>query len=137
MASIWSEILETQGAEVVASYQRGEFAGKPAITRNRFGEGQVIYIGVFSDERFYERIAFWLISEARISPPLTSSPGIEITERWLGDHRLLFLINHNIQPRPIRLNQAHIDLITSKHLSGTVYLGARDVMILKLPSGDK
>jgi len=134
--SVWSEILENHGAESVARYQRGEFAGKPAITRNRFGDGQVIYIGIFCDERFYDRIAFWLISEARIAPPLASSQGIEITERWQGDERILFLLNHNSQPRQIRVNREHVDLITGRKILGTLYLDARDVMILKLPSID-
>jgi beta-galactosidase len=134
IVSVWAETLETQGAEVVASYHREEFAGKPAITRNRFGEGQVIYIGMFSDERFYERLANWLLSEARITPPLTNSPGVEMTERWQGDQRLLFLLNHNVQPRPIRLNGEFIDLISGDLVSGTIQLDARDVLILKLPS---
>ncbi len=63
VVSVWAETLEIHGAEVIARYQRDDFAGKPAITRNRLGEGQVIYIGVFSDDRFYERFAYWLLSE--------------------------------------------------------------------------
>jgi beta-galactosidase len=135
VVSVWSETLEIQGAEVIASYQRDEFAGKPAITRNRFGEGQVIYIGVFSDFRFYEHLAHWLLSEVQIKAPLAASPGVEVTERWQGDQRLLFLLNHNNQSQPIRLNGELIDLISGDKVSGLVHLGAKDVMILKNSSG--
>jgi beta-galactosidase len=134
VVSVWAETLETQGSETVASFHREELAGKPAITRNRFGEGQVIYIGVFSDERFYERLASWLVLEARITPPLVSSPGVEITERWQGQKRLIFLLNHNNQPRPIMLKREFIDIISGENVSGTVQLEARDIMILKIPS---
>ena len=135
LVSIWAEALEIQGAEVVASYQRGAFAGKPAITRNYVGKGQVIYIGIFSIARFYESLARWLLSEVRINPPLSSALGVEITERWQGDDRLLFLLNHHMRSRPIRLNSEFIELISGKKVSGEIQLGPRDVMILKLPSG--
>lgn len=136
VVSVWAEILEQNGAEVVASYQRGEFAGKPAITRHRFGKGQVVYVGVFSDHRFYERIASWLISETRLAPALISSPGLELTERWQGDRRLLFLLNHHNQSRQIRLSHKYLELISNRILSGTVVLDPREVMILTSPYDD-
>ena len=133
--TVWAEVLEPQGAEVVARYQRDEFAGQPAITRNRFGDGQVIYLGVFSsDERFYERLAHWVLSEAHVTPPIETAAGIEVTERWQGEKRLLFVLNHHNNPQPIRLSGAQVNLITGETLSGTVQLGAKDVMILKAPA---
>ena len=134
MVSVWAESLEVRGAEVVASYQMGEFVGKPAISRNQFGKGQVIYVGIFSNARFYEYLANWLLSEARITAPLSTAPGVEIAERWQGDDRLLFLLNHHMRSRQIRLNSDFIDLISGDKVSGTVRLGPRDVMILKMPS---
>jgi beta-galactosidase len=133
--TVWAETLETHGAEIVASYHPGDFAGQPAMTRNRYGKGQVIYIGIFSDERFYDRLANWLLSEARLSTPLTTAPGVEITERWQGEHRLLFLLNHDSQPRPIRLNGEFLEIITGEILAGSVQLRARDIMILKKENG--
>jgi len=127
----WAEVLEPQGAEVIARFQRDEFAGKPAITRHRFGEGQVIYMGVFGDQRLYDRLARWLLAEARILAPLPQLPsGVEAAERWQGEKRLLFLLNHLNNPQSIRLNGEYTDLITEKHLSGNVQLAARDVLIL-------
>jgi beta-galactosidase len=111
------------------------FAGKPAITRYRYGDGQVIYIGMFSNARFYESLAGWMLSESRVKAPLTTAPGVEMTERWQGDKRLLFLLNHNMQSRPVRLNSEFMELISGKLVSGTVQLAPRDVMILKLPPG--
>jgi beta-galactosidase len=134
VVSVWAEILELNGAEVVARYQQGEYVGKPAMTRHHFGKGQVIYIGVLSNHRFYERIASWLVSEARLSHALIASPGIELTERWQGDHRLLFLLNHYNQSRQIRLNHNYLELISNRMLSGTVVIDPREVMILKSPS---
>jgi beta-galactosidase len=129
--AMWAEVLEPKDAEVIARYQRDEFAGMPAITRNRLGDGQVIYIGVLSkDLRFYEHIGNWVLSEAHVTPPLEASLGIEVTERWKGENRLLFLLNHNNLPHPIRLGGVLTELITGERVSGTVQLGARDVMIL-------
>jgi len=129
--SMWAEVLSTKEADIIARYQRDEFAGMPAITRNRYGDGQVIYIGFFSTEtRFYEHIAQWVLTEARISPPLEAPLGVEVTERWQGENRLLFLLNHNNLPHPIRLKGELTEIITGKRVSGMVQLGAREVMIL-------
>jgi beta-galactosidase len=129
--ALWAEVLEPKGAEVIARFQRDEYASMPAITRNNFGDGQVIYIGVFSSEvRFYEHIAHWALTEARLTPPIEASLGVEVTERWQGENRLLFLLNHNNLPHPIRLTGELTELISGKRVSGTVQLGARDVMIL-------
>ncbi len=129
--NIWAEVLDPQDAEIVARYQRDEYAGQPAITRNRFGDGQVIYLGVFSsDERFYERLAHWVLSEAHITPPIDTGAGVEVTERWQGEKRLLFVLNHQSNPRSIMINSEHLDLITGKTISGNLQLGAKDVLIL-------
>jgi beta-galactosidase len=133
--SIWAEVLKTLGAEVVARYQRDEYAGKAAISRNRFGDGQVIYLGIFSsDERFYDRLAHWILSEARIKASLETGSGVEVVERWQGGKRLLFLLNHSNQPQFISLPGELIDLISGNLVSRNVQLDSKDVMILAEPS---
>ena len=41
----WYEELELQGADVLAIYADGAFAGSPALTSNRAGRGSAVYIG--------------------------------------------------------------------------------------------
>ncbi len=81
-----------------------------------------------------EELARWVLAEAQITPPLEAAVGVEITERWQGEKRLLFVLNHHNNPRPIRLSGEQVNLITGETLSRTVQLGAKDVMILKAPT---
>ena len=39
------DLLHVRGAEVLAQYAGEFFAGRPAVTRHRFGSGQAVYLG--------------------------------------------------------------------------------------------
>jgi beta-galactosidase len=93
---VWCDVLKPNGAAVVARYTQDYYAGKPAITLNRFGQGQVVYVGTLGDAPLYEALVGWLLDLAGVQPLLTAPEGVEVTERWQGDQRLLFVLNHTI-----------------------------------------
>lgn len=47
---LWAETLHATTANVIATYQDGLFAGKPAITRRPVGRGEVIYLGCWVED---------------------------------------------------------------------------------------
>ncbi|MFQ7553007.1 MAG: beta-galactosidase trimerization domain-containing protein [Blautia marasmi] len=44
------ELLVSEGAEVLASYEHYNWKDYAAITRNHYGKGQAVYIGCMTDE---------------------------------------------------------------------------------------
>ncbi len=127
----WCDVLKRNGADVVATYAQDYYAGKPAITLNRFGQGQVVYVGALGDFRLHEALAGWLLNLAGVRPILTALGGVEVAERWQGNQRLLFVLNHTEQKQEITLDGRFADLLDgSGTLEGTVTVPPRDILVL-------
>lgn len=129
-ASIWCDLLEPQGAEVVACYTADFFAGRAAVTRNHFGRGQAVYVGTLSAP-IYEALCPLLLEWAGVEPLLAAPPGVEVTARWRNDQRLLFILNHTSQPQTVQLEGQYLDLLQQqKTIRGATTLDPYGVLIL-------
>ena len=128
--SIWADVIEPKEARVVAWHSQDFYAEKPAATINNFGNGKVIYLGIMGDKAYYNAIARWISGQARIKPLIELPQGVEASERWHGEKRLLFILNHHSTAKEITLNSSFIDLLSGKFLSGRISIGAFDVLIL-------
>lgn len=122
----WRDILRPTTAQVIARYGQDYYAGKPAITLNRYDQGQVLYIGTFGEEALYESLADWLLQCSNISPALPIRSALEITRR--GD--VYFLLNHAAEPQTVTLPERMFDLLTGQEVE-TLTLAAREVAVLK------
>jgi beta-galactosidase len=131
-ASIWCDQLRLTGARALLRYSEGPFAGSPAATLNRYGKGQVIYVGFHGDRTFYGALTKWLLSQHGLKSPVAPSDTIEITERVKGKERFLFVLNHSAEKQklalPARTN--YRDLLTGQKSRRTVSLRPYDVKIL-------
>jgi beta-galactosidase len=125
------DILKPTSAKVVARYMQDYYAGKPAITINQSGKGQVVYIGAVGDEHLYGILADWLLKMTAIVPVLSMPEGIEVTERWRDNQRLLFILNHTEHLHKIVLDQNYENLFDNSILKGTISVAAYDVLILR------
>ena len=132
--NIWCDVLRSNGATVVARYTRDYYAGKPAITLNELGQpdgGRVVYVGTVGNVDLYRALAGWLLDLAGVQPLLTAPEGVEVTERWEGDQRLLFVLNHTDQEQQITLDGRYTNLLNgSEGLEGTTAIASRDVAVL-------
>ncbi len=130
-ACVWCDVLRPISATVVARYTRDYYAGKPAITLNRFGQGQVVYVGTLGDALLHETLAGWLLGLAGVRRILAAPEGVEIAERWQGGWRLLFVLNHTERLREVTLDGRYMNLLDgSAPIEGTVALAPRDVLVL-------
>ncbi|MFW6135541.1 MAG: beta-galactosidase [Chloroflexota bacterium] len=130
-ASVWSDVLKTHGADVVARYSEGYYAGRPAISMNQVGRGRAVYVGTLGDASLYEALAPWLLELAEVEPILSAPPGVEVAERWRGDQRLLFLLNHTSEEQEVALDTAGVDLLAGGSIiEGPVVVPPRDVLVL-------
>ena len=60
-ANVFMELLVSEGAEVLASYEHYNWKDYAAITRNHYGKGQAVYIGCMTDEETLKSVykAVW------------------------------------------------------------------------------
>lgn len=133
-ASIWCDVLASRGAEVAARYTSGYYAGQPAITVHRAGQGTVIYVGTFGDAALADSVTGAARRLAGVSPLRGVSdpaPGpVEVTARWQGDRRLLFVLNHSLAAQSITLDRPYTDLLTGARHTGSISLAGRGVLVL-------
>jgi len=65
-----------------------------------------------------------------VEPLLETPTGVEVTERWQGERRLLFVLNHLEQQQKIELNMRYTNLLDGKPLIGDVQIEPLGVLIL-------
>ncbi len=129
-AWLWCDVLTPTTAQTVACYRGEYYAGRAAITLNRFGQGQAVYVGTLGDEDLIDTVVDWALGMASVLPALTTPDGVEAVERWKEGRRLLFLLNHADQTRDVLLPQQMRDLLTDRVIAGQATLVPKAVMIL-------
>jgi beta-galactosidase len=128
---VWCDVLQPNGAAVVARYAEDYYAGKPAITLNEFGRGQTVYVGALGEAPLYDTLAGWLLDRAGVEAILAVPDGVEVTERWQGERRLVFVLNHTGQEQELTLDGCYTDLLSgSVRRESTVRVGPLDVLVL-------
>ena len=91
-ATIWCDILKPTTAEVFARYDEDFYAGEPLVTQNHVGAGSAIYVGTVGDPAFVEAIVGYAARQAGVAGLMQTPLGVEVTARWHGDERLLFVL---------------------------------------------
>jgi beta-galactosidase len=126
------ESLALHGAEPIATYRGGRMAGRPAITRNRHGQGWVFYVGTdCAQDGFHEALARAVGTTGRLSPLLSAPYGVEVASREDAGATYYFLLNltetaHNDIPLPTAME----DLLSLRSGVTKVSLGALQVAVL-------
>jgi beta-galactosidase len=112
-------------------YRSEYYSGKPAITLNRFGQGQAVYVGTLGDEALHDTLVGWALESAGAPSMLTAPSGVEVTARWQGDRRLLFLLNHTGETQEISIAKPHLDLPSGITVYGSVTMPPLGVFVLQ------
>ena len=132
------ELLETEGAEVLARYGRDWYAGRPCLTRNEFGEGSAYYIGADADDEFLRDFYGELAAGRGIEPlakALEGSGGdVEVLVREApGARKLLFVLNHAREGRQVDLGELEgTDILTGERMGGRVELEGYGVRVVEV-----
>jgi len=129
-AHTWCEVLQPNGAEVLAEYQQDYYAGRPAITMNHLGAGHVIYCGALGGHDLFQPLLRSLLETAGVAPVAVGSEDLEIVERRQGDRSLLFVLNHHDEAKDFALQSDYINLLDGAPVKGTVQIGPNDLVIL-------
>ena len=68
-ANVFMELLVSERAEVLASYEHYNWKDYAAITRNHYGKGQAVYIGCMTDEETLKSVYKAVLPEADVEIP--------------------------------------------------------------------
>ncbi|QFU89236.1 beta-galactosidase [Amycolatopsis sp. YIM 10] len=132
-ATVWSEWIELEGAEVVAEFAEGELAGRPAVTKHEFGAGVAWYLATRPDAGAMRALFDRITAEASAAPVVAGLPdGVQAVVRRGADREYLILLNHTTGEVIVPLPSASADLLTDPSVAlDQVTLGSRGVAVLR------
>jgi beta-galactosidase len=130
-ARTWSDILDPSTAKVVATYGKGYYAGKPAVTENQAGKGWVYYVGTESKSPFfYDRLIALAAKKSRVALEEKIPQGVEVAVRQKADKKIVFVLNYTSMDQTVPLDQAYQNALTGKMEPMDVQIPAYEVKVL-------
>jgi beta-galactosidase len=93
------ELAHAETAEVLARYGEDFYAGRPALTRNRFGAGEAYYLAARTDDEFLTDFHASLADRLGLARAFPAPLPEGVTARRRGS--ALFLMNFTAEPREI------------------------------------
>ncbi len=127
------DLIHSEGAEVLATYENDFYAGRPALTVNRLGKGLAYYMASRNEDTFNDRFMGKLIEATRAYRALeTMLPyGVTAQVRSDGKSEYVFLLNFSETEQEVQLdNRAYQDLFTEESVSGDIVMPSYAVRIL-------
>ena len=129
-ARLWCDLIEPKDCQILATYAKDFYAGRPAMTMHTFGLGTAIYLGTMSHQPFYQDLTVWLRQMCNLFPLMKVPENIEVSMRQRGETRVYFLLNHQNNAVRIQLLKPMHDFLTGKTVSGNYDLPAHGVLVL-------
>lgn len=128
----WSDVMHLTTAHALASFRDDFFAGRPAITRNRYGQGTAYYLATELEPDFLAAILEGICDDLEICPPLKVPVGVEACIRANGAEEFLFLLNHTGKPVEISLKRwkNSTDALTGQRQGKALELPTHGVTVL-------
>jgi beta-galactosidase len=99
--SVWAEMLESEGAQVLASYDHPFFGRWAAITRNTFGDGTLTYVGTHLSDALMEKLMLNVLRLASLEGPEQALPRVVRVRQGAtaSGTRVRFFFNYSAQPQ--------------------------------------
>ena len=129
-ARLWCDIIDAKECQVLATYAKDFYAGKPAMTMNTYGLGKAIYIGTQSHEHFYYDLVGWLRQMCNLHPLLKVPDTVQVSMREKEGTKIFFLLNHQNSPVRIQFYKPMHDFLTGNTFSGNYDLPPHGVLVL-------
>ena len=129
-ARLWCDLIEPKDCQILATYAKDFYSGKPAMTMNNFGLGKAIYIGTQSHQHFYNDLVAWLRQLCNLHPLLKVPDNVEVSLRQNADTRVYFLLNHQGSPLRLQFYKPMHDFLTGNTITGNFDLPPHGVLVL-------
>src|SRR5215831_12483684 len=129
-ARLWCDVIEARECQVLATYAKDFYAGRPAMTMHTYGLGKAIYIGTQSHQPFYYDLVVWLRQMCNLHPLLKVPDNVEVSLRQKGDSRVYCLLNHETSTRRVRFSKPMHAFLSGNNFSGHYDLPPHGVLVL-------
>jgi len=129
-ARLWCDLIEPKECQILATYAKDFYAGRPAVTLNTFGLGKAIYVGTQSHQHFYHDLVSWLRQLCSLHPLLKVPEHVEVSMRQKDDKKVFFLLNHQNTSIRIQFYKPMHDFLTGNTVAGNADLPAHGVLVL-------
>ncbi|WP_433202583.1 beta-galactosidase [Dactylosporangium sp. CS-047395] len=129
-ADWWKDSLHPETATVLGEYTTGDLSGRPALIRNDFGAGRVVYLGTRLEPAALRDTLLSAVRAAGAAPVLEGAPPyVEATRR----DRYLFLLNHSeVRTAAVTVPGPGVDLLTGSAVRDAVILAPLGVAVVEL-----
>lgn len=116
-AGLLCDLLHSEGAQVLATYEQDFYAGMPVLTCNRFGAGEAYYVAAQSEKAFYAKLVKKLCEDRGIAPVMQTPDGVEAVVREGEKAKYLFLLNHAREEKSVAVPFDGVELLTNRTVS--------------------
>ena len=129
----WMELLQISTADILCTYVHPAWDGIPAVTRNRYGEGQAIYLGCFFEDDGLEQLLTELYREWDIPANAYHFPVIVRQGINRQGKQITYYMNFSDKEQRIQIQVEGTELFSGEYISGDreIALPPWDVKILE------
>jgi beta-galactosidase len=127
---LMADLIHLEGAKAIAKYASEFYAGTPAITENKYGQGKAWYVGSRLDHDSLHKVISMVVDDLALAS-LAQNTNLEVTKRVTADGKELYFVlnmSNDSQPLPDEFKEGYHDLLTGQ--SPKEVLSAWDVEIL-------
>ncbi|NOU69837.1 family 14 glycosylhydrolase [Paenibacillus sp. LMG 31461] len=131
------ELIHTEGAEVLGVYTDSFYAGKPALTVNRFGEGKAYHMATRLKADFLQAFYTKLIDQTGVARAMNTNlpQGVTVQVRTDTSTEYVFIMNFSGQSERISLDDREYTLLESNEtVKGVIDLPVNGIVLLKRPA---
>ncbi|MCT4714263.1 beta-galactosidase [Enterobacteriaceae bacterium H18W14] len=127
------DLIHAEGAQVLATYRDDFYAGRPAVTVNRFGQGKAWYVASRNDLAFQRDFFAGIIQELKLPRAIEADfpPGVVAASRTDGESCWVFIQNFTAQQQIVTLPQGYSDALNGKDINGALQLMPCDCRVVK------
>ncbi len=128
-----ADIIHLQGARSLAQYEHDFYGGSPAVTVNRFGQGQTYYLAGRFEDAFLADFYHWLQKEVGVETAVSATlpTGVTAQVRSTDTTKFTFLLNFNASPTIVDLSDSvYTDVVSGEAVHDNLTLPAYGYRIL-------
>ncbi|KYQ95847.1 beta-galactosidase [Serratia plymuthica] len=126
------ELINLEGATAQAVYGGDFYAGRPALTVNRFGDGKAWYVASRNDASFQRDFFMAIAQELALPRALDTAlpPGVTAQRRTDGESEFIIVQNYSDKPKAVELPGEYTDMSNAEALQGEMTLAPWGCRIL-------
>lgn len=129
----FADLIHAETAQVMATYDKDFYAGRPAVTVNAYGQGQAWYLAARTGRDFLDAFYLGMAKQLDLSRAVPGElpAGVSATTRGEGADRHLFVMNFNAEPAKVDIGKGQVDLESGEKVSGVATIPGLGCRVFK------